>query len=489
MIRPGTCGTNHFEARLIFSNKATMIDTTKRQELLETHHQSQVLRFWDELDSSQKEKLAAQIDGIDFDQLDLLISGKDQQQDFATMASKATTPPHVRADGSGVPWTIDQARQAGEQALREAKVAAIIVAGGQGTRLGFDKPKGMYPVGPVSDRTLFQFFADTLVAINAKYQTNVPWYVMTSEATDTETRAYFEAENYFGLGKDNVIIFKQGTMPAVDSQTGKLLLAEKDSLALSPDGHGGTAAALHRSGALADAKKRGITILSYIQVDNVLADLCDPVFLGHHILSQSEMTSQVIRKRYPSEKVGVIVKIDDEVMVIEYSDLPDAAAEAVDSQGELKLWAGSIAVHVIDIDFLERSQSLPESLPFHRANKKVTHLDDKGDVVVPQSPNATKFEKFIFDLLPQAKNAFVVETLPETGFAPVKNADGAETDTPALAKKMLSQLHIKWLRSVGAEVDDDAVIEINPRFALGPDDLKTKISDGQKIASKHFFDQ
>lgn len=464
-----------------------MIDATELKNLLQSHGQTQVLRFWDQLDQSQQEILKMQLQAIDFQELDTLIAGEDEQLDFATMAANATTPPHVRADGSGASWSIDQASAAGEAALRAGKVAAIIVAGGQGTRLGFDKPKGMYPIGPVSDRTLFQFFADTLIAINHKYQTNVPWYVMTSEATDLETRQYFESENYFGLGTENVIIFKQGTMPAVDAETGKLLLSDKHSLALSPDGHGGTVGALHRSGALADAKKRGITILSYIQVDNVLADLCDPVFLGHHLLSGSEMTSQVIRKRFATEKVGNIVKIGEEVQVIEYSDLPETAANATDENGELKLWAGSIAVHVIDIDFLDRMESSPGSLPFHRASKKVPFMNDDGETVKPDQPNATKFEKFIFDLLPKAKNAFVVETTPEKGFAPVKNADGAETDTPVLAKAMLSKLHANWLREAGATVNDGATIEINPRFALGTHDLKSKIEPGQNIAPGTFL--
>lgn len=455
---------------------------------LQPHDQTQVLRFWNEIDSDGRQRLARQIAEIDLDELSGLIAGEDEQPDFEALAAAAKTPPHVRADGGGAAWDTEAARKAGEEALRSGKVAAIIVAGGQGTRLGFDKPKGMFPVGPVSGRTLFQFFADTLIAICQKYQTRVPLYVMTSDATDDATRQYFEDNDYLGLDRDDVMIFRQGTMPAVDAETGKLLLAEKDSLALSPDGHGGTVAAMARSGALADAQKRGVTLLSYIQVDNPLAGLCDPVFLGHHLLSGSEMTSQVIRKRYAAEKVGVIVAgPDDRVEVIEYSDLPDSAAEATDDDGQLKLWAGSIAVHVINIDFLQRMHNADGSLPFHRASKKVPHIDGDGHPVRPESPNATKFEKFIFDLLPSADNAFVVETTPGEGFAPVKNADGAETDTPALAKSAMADRYRRWLRQMGAEVDDNAVIEINPRVAISPEDLSGKVQQGQKIENGTFL--
>ena len=464
-----------------------MNDQTLR-DTLQAHGQSSALRFWDELSEAGKKKLAAQIGEIDFEQLATLIAGEDEKPDFAAMAERAGSPPSVSADGSGCAWSIEQAIEAGETALRSGQVGAVVVAGGQGTRLGFDKPKGMFPIGPISKRTLFEVFADRLLAIGKRYGVTVPFYVMTSEATDADTRQYFESNNHLGLDPAQIKIFKQGTMPAVDAGSGQLLLASKDSLALSPDGHGGTVRALDQSGALDDAEARGVKYLAYIQVDNPLANLCDPAFIGHHILSKSEMTSQVIRKRYPTEKVGNVVLVDGKAEIIEYSDLPDSAAQMTNDDGSLKIWAGSIAVHVINIDFLRRMAKSTSALPFHRASKKVPHLDTQGQAVTPSQPNAVKFERFIFDLLPLAANAFVVEGLPSNAFAPVKNAEGAEADTASLAKKAMSDLHRRWAESAGATVADDAVVEINPQYALDPLELSAKIPANLSIQSDRYFD-
>ncbi|MFK8111101.1 MAG: UTP--glucose-1-phosphate uridylyltransferase [Rubripirellula sp.] len=455
---------------------------------LQAHGQEQVLAFWDDLSIDQQIQLANQVEELDLEQLATLISGKDTKQDFAAMAAAASSPPSVRADGTGAGWTVEQAREAGESALRAGQVGAVIVAGGQGTRLGFDQPKGMFPVGPVSQRTLFQIFADRLRATAEHYGVRIPLYLMTSEATDAETRAYFEQNDYLGLSREDVVIFKQGTMPAVDSATGKLLLASKGSLALSPDGHGGTVTALSKNGCLSDATERGIKLLAYIQVDNPLANLCDPTLLGHHLMAQSEMTTQVVRKRYPMEKVGNVVLVDGKLQIIEYSDLPEAAAEATDEKGDLRLWAGNIAVHVIDVGFLNRMSQSADALPFHRAAKKVPHLDASGQQVQPMEPNATKFERFIFDLLPEAENAFVVESLPEEAFAPVKNAEGADTDTPSLARKAISDLHSGWVRLAGGSVDEGVQVELNPRFSLSPAVLAEKIPAKLRIQADHYFD-
>lgn len=458
------------------------------EELLRRHQQQHVLRFWDELTPQQQEKLESQIRGLDLDQLAKLIAGEDEKPDFAALAAAAAPPPAVRVDGTGAAWSHAEAFRLGEEALRAGEVAVIIVAGGQGTRLGFNPPKGLFPIGPVSGRTLFQIFADRLQAVGDHYGVRVPLYVMTSDATDEETREYFEKNDWLGLNRDDVRIFRQGTMPAVDATTGKLLLAAKDSLALSPDGHGGTVAALERSGTLADAEARGIKHLAYIQVDNPLVSLCDPALIGHHRMAGSEMTTQVVRKRFAQEKVGNVVIIDGRVQIIEYSDLPAEAAEATAADGSLRLWAGNIAVHVIDIPFLRRVSRSAEALPFHRALKKVPYLNDQGDLVEPDSPNATKFERFIFDLLPQAENAFVVEALASEAFAPVKNADGAETDTPELARQAISDLHRKWLIEAGASVEEGVRVEINPRFALFPQQLAQKIPQNLTIASEQYFD-
>ncbi len=463
--------------------------TDRQHDELAAHDQTHVLKFWDELDEAGRQKLAGQIGDVDLDQLATLIADEDDKPDFAALAAEAQPPRAVGADGSGVDWSVDQATDAGEQALREGKLAAIVVAGGQGTRLGFDKPKGMFPIGPVSRRTLFQVFADRILATSRRYGVTIPLYVMTSDATDAETRRYFRENDDLGLPADSVRIFKQGTMPAVDAETGKLLLAAKDSLALSPDGHGGTVKALSAGGCLADMRDRGIEHLFYFQVDNPLVQLLDPTFIGHHLLSGSELTSQVVRKRYPGERVGNVVEVDGRMRVIEYSDLPEAAAEATDADGSLRLWAGSIAVHVFDVDFLRRASQSAAALPFHRALKKVPFVDPSGRPVRPDQPNAIKFEKFIFDLLPAARNGIVVEVLPADAFAPVKNAEGAETDTAGLAKQAMSDLHAHWIRAAGGRVDDGVLVEISPFFAIDSKTCQASPLAGLHVTANQFFDK
>ena len=463
------------------------IDYASLKERLETHGQSHVFQFWDELNTGQRTRLAAQIHSIDLELLSKLVAGEDKKQDFAAMASRATAPPAVKFDGTGATWTIAEAKELGDQALASGRVAAVIVAGGQGTRLGFDQPKGMFPIGPVSKRTLFEIFADRLRAIAKRYGVHVPLYLMTSPATHDETVAYWSRNDFMGLPSNDVYIFCQGTMPAVDASSGKLLLEEKDCLALSPDGHGGTIAALAKAGCLADAASRGVDLFSYVQVDNPLVSLCDANLLGHHLMSGSEMTTQVVRKRFATEKVGNVVVIDGRVQIIEYSDLPDEAAQKCAESGDLLLWAGNIAVHVLDRSFLERAANWSDVLPFHRALKNVPFIDNHGNRVQPEKPNAIKYERFIFDLLPHAENAFVVEALASEAFAPVKNANGSATDTPDHAMQGISDLHRGWLNAAGVQVPSHIRVEINPLFAIDAQELKSKCQSGEKITSDRYF--
>ena len=226
------------------------------------------------------------------------------------------------------------------------------MAGGQGTRLGFDHPKGMFPIGPLSGKTLFQIHVEKIVAAGRRYGVRIPLYLMTSPATHEETVAFFAAHDRFGLPAEDLIVFCQGTMPAVDAQTGRVLLEAPGRIAASPDGHGGMLAALDRSGALADIERRGIRHLFYFQVDNPLVDICGREFSGYHLLAQSEFSTQVIAKRDPLERVGNVVQVDGRLMVIEYSDLPEEAANRRNADGSLRIWAGSIAVHVMDTALL-----------------------------------------------------------------------------------------------------------------------------------------
>lgn len=460
---------------------------TSIAQTLKVHGQEHLLQFADQLSADQLAGLHAQIDAIDFEQLSGLTKGSEAKVDWAEQARKADPPRAVRLNRPVDQSPATEARATGTAALKAGKVGLILVAGGQGTRLGFDQPKGMFPIGPISGRTLFEMHCDRLLAVMQKYGVEIPMYIMTSPATDAPTREYFSENDSCGIPKHLLHIFCQGTMPAVDDASGKVLLASKSEIAISPDGHGGLVAALDNRGCLADAKGRGVEYLFYAQVDNPLAKLCDPELIGHHIAAESQMTTQVVAKRFPTEKVGNVVTIDGKANIIEYSDLPDAAAELTTEDGSLKFWAGNIAIHVFDRSFLESVVDDVDGLPFHHAHKSVPFVDPAGQLSKPQQPNAIKFERFVFDLLPLAKNAIVVEGDAAEVFAPVKNADGAPVDTPAMSKAGLLSLHRGWLTAAGAEVPESVAVEIHPRWALESNDVTKKMAVGTKFETDTFL--
>jgi UDP-N-acetylglucosamine/UDP-N-acetylgalactosamine diphosphorylase len=457
--------------------------------------QEHLLAFWDRLNGPQKERLAAQIETIDaelFRELEAEFrqhqaAGGEERSKWASRAARAEPPPAMRLSGSGVPFTLDQARQAGAAALAAGKIGMILVAGGLGTRLGFDQPKGMLPLGPLSGRTLFQILIEQLRAVARRYGVAIPLYVMTSPATDEVTRQFLAEHRWFGLPADDARIFCQATMWAVDDRFERILLEAPDSLFLGPDGHGGMLSALVKSGCLADAQQRRIEHFFYGQIDNPLLQVCDELFLGSHLLAASEMTTQVGRKREALERVGNLVSVDGRVQVIEYSDLPESAARATNPDGSLKLWAGNMAVHTLDAAFLARSAAQKGALPFHYAKKKVRCLDANGQVVEPEKPNAIRFERFIFDLLPLAQRALVVEADPAEAFAPVKNSDEESTDNPRTAQAAMTALHRRWLREAGVNVADYVPVEINPLWAGTVEEIKARLRPGTTIDKATYF--
>jgi UDP-N-acetylglucosamine/UDP-N-acetylgalactosamine diphosphorylase len=429
--------------------------------------QEHVLGFYQELEPASRAQLDRQLQALDLDLLTRLTRDRHEAPDWSAMARRSIPPPAIRLDDrDAASITPVSARRAGEDALRGGRVAVILVAGGQGTRLGFAHPKGMFPIGPVSGHSLFQILIEKVVATSRRYGASVPLYVMTSPATHEETVEYIASNRRFGLPADDLRIFCQGTMPALDAVTGKLILARKDSLALAPDGHGGMLDALSKSGAQQHARERNIALFSYGQIDNPLVQICDPELIGYHLSAESEMTSQVIRKVHPLERVGNVVMVDGTMRIIEYSDLPHDMAQQRNPDGSLFIWAGSIAVHVFSAAFLERMFHRADALPFHRAKKKVPFLDAHGVKHTPDQPNAIKFERFIFDLLPWAGNAIVVEGNAADVFAPVKNAEGAASDTPTATRSALVRSHTHWLRQAGAHVQQGAPVEISPLWAL-----------------------
>jgi len=439
--------------------------------------QEHVLRFWDDLDADGRRRLLAELAEVDFEEIGRLVRELLEGSRGLDLPKDLQPAPFIPLPASEADRRRRrEMRDLGETILASGRAAALTVAGGQGTRLGYEGPKGAFPIGPVSGRTLFQIFAEGILAAHRAGGAPIPWYIMTSRANDRETRDFFEAHNYFNLPRDDVRFFVQGRMPAVDF-AGKLLLADRDRLAWNPDGHGGTLRALARTGTLKDMADRGIEHISYFQVDNPLVPPLDPVFLGFHADAGSEMSSKMARKRDAHEKLGHFSTSGGRLLVVEYSDMPDRLAEERGPDGRLRYEAGSIAIHILARSFVERLTASPEfALPFHRARKKIPYVDTRGRPQTPAKPNGIKFEMFIFDALPMARNPLVLEIDRSREFSPLKNAAGE--DSPATARRDMVRLAAADLESAGVRVprgpdgEPKFPVEISPLAARTAEELK-----------------
>ena len=435
--------------------------------------QGHVLRFAERLNAERLASFLDQLEGLDLQRLAGLF-GSVQAPASPALPNLAPCPLIELGEGEEHRRRDRQARAAGEEALAAGRVAAFVVAGGQGSRLGFEGPKGRFPVGPLTGRSLFAYHAQRVLAVSRRYGADAPLYVMTSEANHESTQAAFEEAQFFGLEREQVRFLVQGMLPAVDAQ-GRLLLADEGSLFFSPDGHGGSLRALQRSGALDEMQARGVRQIFSFQVDNPLAPVLDPVFLGHHLLGRAEMSSKVVAKTDAREKVGIVAKVDGRVGVIEYSDLSPALAEQRDEQGRLRFRAGNIAIHVLETDFVRRLLGRGVELPVHRADKIVPCLDAEGRTVRPEQPNAIKMELFLFDALGHAERVVTQEVRREDEFAPVKNADGP--DSPATARAALVAQGKRWMARAGLAVPAGPV-EVGPLFALDEAEFAANLVSG-----------
>ncbi|HEY1188220.1 MAG TPA: UDPGP type 1 family protein [Gemmata sp.] len=446
---------------------------------LMAHGQEHLLHGWDRFSDAERASLAAQIARIDFAALRALHAS--HQEVTATLPPRNAIGPLPVLPQRASP----EVCAAGEDALRSGEVAVLLVAGGQGSRLGFEQPKGMYPVGPVSNATLFQIHAEKVLALSRRYGHPVPFLVMTSQATHNETEAFFRANSFFGLPGDEVVFFQQGTMPAVDIATGQVLLEAPGKLFLSPNGHGGTLTALRESGTLTKMQARGIRHVFYFQVDNPLVKVCDPGFLGNHIRARAEASSKVVYKEHPGEKVGILAVVNGRCAILEYSDLPADMTAERDGTGALRFRAGNPAIHIFDLGFLDRVTGAG-GLAHHVARKKVPHFDPRtGAAVAPANENALKFELFIFDALPMADRWVAMETRRDEEFAPLKNATGA--DSPETVHRAMCALHGSWLKRAGAVVPDGTPVEISPLFALDAEECARKLPPGSNFAGPTYL--
>ncbi len=433
------------------------------EKLLKKCKQEHVLAHWKKLGKKEREALLAQIATIDPKALaqcqKALKAGADVPD-----TSKGKAPKVAVLKGK----KLADAVATGEKELRAGRVAALLVAGGQGSRLGYDGPKGCYSIGPITGAPLFYFHARKILARTIRYGATIPFYVMTSEANNAATVKCFEENDYFGLNPDDVFFFTQGMWPGMTAE-GKIILDEPGHIFMSPDGHGGLLAALKRSGALADMKKRGIKSVFFFQVDNPLVEIADPAFIGYHALERSDYSLKLCAKREPKEKVGMPMKFGDSYRMVEYTEMTDEQCNRKDKSGKLYFLYGSPAIHVFDRAFLEREAA--RAMPLHLAFKKIPMVDATGAIVKPTEPNGYKFEKFIFDVLPNAKRAAFLAFDQKDEFSPVKNPDGA--DSPDSCRADMQAKWRRWMAEAGIVCDAKTPIEIDPAYAVDAADLKS----------------
>jgi UDP-N-acetylglucosamine/UDP-N-acetylgalactosamine diphosphorylase len=440
------------------------------RELFESRGQGHLFAHWQDRDTARKQRLLEDLRDLDLDQLD-------HQQCFLR------EPPAHRPELSSYPVDTrkkqqrqhEELRETGEMFLRSGKTACLTAAGGQGSRLGLKGPKGMFPISPIRGASLFQIFAEKILAAGRRFGVRPAWYIMTSPLNHEETIRCFRTQNYFGLNEEEVVFFSQEMFPSLTPE-GKLILAEDGGLFKNPNGHGGLLSALYKQKILAHMREHGIEELFYFQVDNPLVHVPDPLFLGMHLHQGSQLSSKVIAKEYAEERLGTVGRINGRPGIIEYSDLDATHMYARDENGSLIFLYGSIAVHIFNVAFLDTNWN---ELPLHRALKKVNSFVPGAGGGRIETLEAVKFEMFIFDALIRAANPLFFETSRREEFAPLKNASGSDSiDTCA---RGLVEKHASWLERCGVRVPRNSRgeslyrIEISPLYAFDCDALKKRI--------------
>ncbi len=429
-------------------------------EFLKCNGQEEIFRFWEDLNTIERNLFLEQLRGIDWEEC---------QKAFAdiftpTEASEPVTCPTDIFSSKDNEKKAKEYWQIGEELLSQGRVAALTVAGGQGTRLGHSGPKGTFPCGPVTQKTLFRQYAESILYFSKKFSITPCWFVMTSISNHQQTVDYFKKAEFFGLPPKKVKIFSQGELPVFD-ENGKIFLESKCSIATSPNGHGGVFQALRQSQSIKLMEEDGVEFISYFQVDNPMVYCLDPLFIGLHASKKSEMSSKAVVKKTPQEKVGVFVKRQNRIQVVEYSDAPREVLQSMDEGGQPLFNLGNIAIHMINRSFVEKlsinPKDKPPHLPYHQAHKKVPFLDPGGQTQMPDKPNAIKAEMFVFDSLSVAQNGQIQIISRDEQFAPIKNAKGE--DSIATSRQLLLDRGKSWLNAAGIKSDEK--IEISPLFA------------------------
>ena len=403
--------------------------------ILKKYGQEQLLNGYDKLDERKQNQLLNQIMNIDFELIKSLYDNTKKENS----TNGDVIEPMEYLDKYKLNDKYKYYENIGKEAIKEGKLAAVTMAGGQGTRLGHSGPKGTYDIGLDSHKSLFELLCDYLKEEGKKYGVTIPWFIMTSRENNKETIEFFEKNKFFGYQKDkNIFFFIQGELPMVDTE-GKILIGEDGLIKQAADGHGGIYESLVKNGMTEKMRQLGIEWVFIGGVDNCLVKMVDPVLMGVAIDKEVTVACKSIVKANPYEKVGVFCKRNGRPGVIEYSEITDEMAEAIDENGELLYGESHILCNLFNIKAIERMGTTP--LPYHSAFKKAKYIDQDGNLIVPDSPNAYKFEAFLFDAFGEVDDMAILRVKREEEFAPVKNADSAGVDCPSTARKLYEDFH------------------------------------------------
>lgn len=396
---------------------------------LDMLNQSQVLRYYDELDRDSKKKLLDQIDNLDMSVLDET-NAVEQRGEIRPLSALTLQEIHKQKE---------KFNNIGVEAIQNGKIGCVLLAGGQGSRLGFDKPKGMFNIGENRDLYIFECLIHNLLEVVKKANAWIPLFIMTSVQNDVDTRTFLAEHDYFGYSKENVMFFVQERLPTVDTQ-GKLMLSAKDTISTAPNGNGGWYASMVKSGVLKIVKDSQLEWLNVFAVDNVLQKMADPCFIGAVIDSQKESGSKVVAKADANERVGVMCLEDGRPSIVEYYEMTDEMIHSRESDGKLSYNYGVILNYLFKIENLNKITNA--KLPLHKAFKKIKYLDDKGNLINPEEPNAYKYETLVLDMIKLQDSCLAFEVEREKEFAPVKNKNGVDSVDTARALLKLNGIQL-----------------------------------------------
>ncbi|MBQ6180115.1 MAG: UDPGP type 1 family protein [Ruminococcus sp.] len=395
-----------------------MLTYEAAKELLEKFGQEHLLKYYDEISDEEKAELLAQIELIDFSVLENL------REENRFTAARGKFEPLGAVTIKDIENNSQKYNSAGIDAIKNGKVAAVLLAGGQGTRLGFDKPKGMFNVGVSKELYIFQCLINNLREVVDKAGAWVPLYIMTSEKNNNDTIAFLEEKDYFGYNKDYVKFFVQDMAPSVD-YNGKIYMESRSRISISPNGNGGWFSSLVRAGLLDEIKDNGIEWINVFAVDNVLQRIADPLYVGAVISSGLQSGSKVVSKAGPDERVGVLCLEDGAPSIVEYYEMTEEMRTLIDENGELAYKYGVILNYLFSVDKLETI--LNDKLPVHVVEKKIPYMDENGNFIKPEKPNGHKFETLVLDMVHMQDSCLAYEVDRRKEFAPIKNASGVDS--------------------------------------------------------------